>query len=115
MPDSQYPRLKRNGGKRKGAGRKPDWLKAKCQALIDKHKLLDLVANVAAGKEQEPYVDKDGQVTMVPVSWMHRLKAFDLLMERGFGKAVQAVDLGNSDGTPLSIQIMNYAQAPPTV
>lgn len=95
-----------NGGKREGAGRKPDWLKAKCAELIDRKKLLDYVARVAAGEETESRMTKDGDLFDVPCSTHDRLHAFELLMERGFGKPVQGVELSGKEGAPATFDVV---------
>jgi hypothetical protein len=92
-----------NGGARPGAGRKPDWLKEKCKGLIDKHKLLDLLAKVASGDETEPRLTKDGEVVDCPVGWHDRLHAIEMLLERGFGKPQQGVDVTSNGQTILKL------------
>lgn len=99
------PEERAHGGKRDGSGRKPDWLKEKCKKLIDKHKLLEYVARVAAGEETEDRADKEGNAYTVGVSTTDRLHAFDLLMQRGFGKAIQAVEVSGSVKTTYNIVI----------
>lgn len=83
---------KTHGGRRDGSGRKPDWLKERCKKLIDSKKLLEYVARVAAGEETEDRTTKDGDVFQVGVSTHDRLTAFSLLMDRGFGKPIQALE-----------------------
>lgn len=97
MNKNPPPPPRTNGGKREGAGRKPDWLKLRCQKLIDRHKLLDYLARVAAGKETEQRSTKDGAVT-VEVSAHDRLHALEMLLDRGFGKASQPMmhDVGGT-------------------
>jgi hypothetical protein len=98
------PKTRPHGGKREGAGRKPDWLKEKCKKLIDRKKLLDYLARVAAGEETEERATKYGAVT-VAVSAHDRMHAIELLMDRGFGKALQAVEHSGSVATTFNIII----------
>lgn len=98
------------GGKREGAGRKPDWLKEKCRKLVDRKKLLEYVARVAAGEETERVVIRlpgngGSDVEEVPCSTKDRLHAFELLMDRGFGKAIQAVEHSGSLVTSWKIVV----------
>lgn len=90
------PRTK--GGKRKGAGRPHDWLKEKCQEAIDKNKLIDFLTRVATGEETESHVTKDGDVVDIPMGGMVRLKATEMLMDRGFGKPQQEVAVSAPSG-----------------
>lgn len=97
-----------HGGKRKNAGRPPDWLKEKCQNAVDKNKLIDFLTRVATGEETEQHVTKDGEVVDIAMGGMVRLRAAEMLLDRGFGKPMQAVELGAQGGGPLQIQIVNY-------
>ena len=94
------------GGHRANAGRKPDWLKDKCQAIIKDKKLIEFLADVAAG---EPFIEKfaivDSKTT--PIEKMRqsadvkdRLKAVEMLLDRGFGKAIQVLS-GDPDNPPI--------------
>lgn len=81
------------GGKRAGAGRPPDWLKKKCSELIDKNKLLEFVVGVATGEETEVHVTKDGDVVDCAPSIHDRLRAVEMLLDRGYGKPNQSTTL----------------------
>lgn len=83
------------GGKREGAGRPPDWLKKKCASIIDKKKLVEFIGRVASGDETEPHVIKEGDIIDCAPSIHDRLKAVEMLMDRGFGKPT------SSDFNPL--------------
>lgn len=96
------------GGKRAGAGRPPDWLKKKCSSLVDKNKLLEFVMRVAVGEETEQHVTKEGDVVDVAPSTHDRLRAVEMLLDRGFGKPAQAVELGGADGQPLTVNLITY-------
>lgn len=93
---------KTHGGKRKGAGRKADWLQAKCAEIIDKRNLLNWLGRVAGGLETETQIAvvKDDQFSShvekveVPCTTKDRIHAMELLCDRGFGRATQPVTLG---------------------
>lgn len=97
------------GGKREGSGRKPDWLKQKCQSIIDRKKIMEYLGRVAAGEETEQQVvvvrdgkDSHTEIEEVKCSTRDRLHAIDMLLERGFGKAPQGLQLTGADGGPVS-------------
>lgn len=90
------------GGARKGAGRKPDWLRSECARIIDQHKLLEFVGRVASGDETETHVTKDGDVVDVAPRISDRLKAVEFLTDRAHGKPMQAVEVAGKDGGPIS-------------
>lgn len=77
-------------------GRPPDWLKAKCQKIIEKRKLIDWLGDVAEGKNVERHIGIEGDVTLVPARAQDRLRAMEMLMERGWGKASQPIDHAGS-------------------
>lgn len=79
------------------AGRPKEWLRQKCQEIIDKHRLLEFLANVANGESVEQAVGNEGEVISVPASVRDRIKATELLLERGFGKAEQDIDMRLND------------------
>ena len=101
------------GGAQRGAGRDPDWLKDKCRDLIERHKLIDFVASVASGEEVERYVTELGNVVMVPANTKDRLRAFEMLADRVWGKAPQAVEVsGNGDGQVAGVIIIRNPGTP---
>lgn len=91
------PKEKANGG------RPPDWLKQKCQSLVDKRKLIEFLANVAEGKDVEQRINENGECLKVPADIKDRIKATEILIERGFGKAVQGLELSGTNGQQLVI------------
>ena len=100
------------GGKRNGAGRKPDWFKEKCASILERKKLIDFVGRVASGEEteQKVVVVRDGneahtEVEEVRASIHDRLYAFEMLANWGVGKPAQTMALTNPDGTALVMQV----------
>lgn len=87
------------GGAREGAGRPQDWLAKECRRLIDKHKLLNFLAEVASGEYTEFIVSPTGIKTELKRSADAevRMKAYDRLADRGYGKPAQAIDLDPKD------------------
>lgn len=80
------------GGKREGAGRPADWLIKKCQELVDKKKLIEFLADVACGKEFKQLATSEGECLPLPPSIKDRIRATELLLNRGFGKEQNAAD-----------------------
>jgi hypothetical protein len=84
-----------HGGPRPGSGRPPDWLKKKCSEMIDKHKLVDMLADIALNGENESV----------------KLRAIEMLMDRGFGKPAQAMELSGTVDVPIRINVIkSYVQ-----
>lgn len=76
------------GGAKPGAGRTPEWLAQKCQKIIEKHKLIDFLGELASGKYTEVVIVNDKKTKMRrSASGEVRLKALAMLTDRGFGKA----------------------------
>lgn len=80
-----------NGGARKGAGRKPEWLKEKCQKLLEDNKLYEFLSDVAKGETFTMPGGEDGTI-LSPAPIRDRLKAVEIIMDRAFGKSIQPVD-----------------------
>ena len=85
------PKDKANGG------RYPDWLKSKCREIIEKKKLVEFLADVASGKNVEVFLDINGNRNYIPAKIKDRITATTELLDRGFGKPIQAVELGVND------------------
>lgn len=87
------------GGKREGAGRPPDWLRQECQ----KHapNLIEFLAKVANGSDVEQAVGAEGEVISVPAAVRDRIKATEILLNRGYGMPNQP--LSGPDGNELNL------------
>ena len=68
------------------AGRPSDWLKAKCRRITKKDKLIEFLADVASGKDIEQVVTENGVTIQIPAPIKERIKAVEILLNRGFGK-----------------------------
>lgn len=85
-----------SGGKRKGAGRAPDWFRQKCESIISRNKLVEFMADVANGEKVDRYVTEFGHVVDVPASVKDRMRAVEFLSDRAFGKATEHHELSGS-------------------
>ena len=87
------PKEKRaRGGKREGAGRKPDAFKAMCNRLINLPVFEKWAESVLRGEDVEPHVT-DGIVTMAPASVNSRTYLWKTLAEYGQGKPVSMIEM----------------------
>ena len=91
--------LNRGNPGNKGGGRPHDWLKEKCQGIVEKKRLIEFLANVASG---DPFVEKitiKGETiekTKESAEVRDRLKAVEMLKDWGFGKAPQELQHSGS-------------------
>jgi hypothetical protein len=83
------------GGRRDGSGRKADWLQKECAGIVEKRNLLIFLGDVADGKPVKQSVAIDGKMAEAKVSAdvKDRLRALDMLLDRGWGKAPQSVEV----------------------
>ncbi len=80
------------GGTKPGAGRPPDWLKEKCAKLVEDKKIVEFIAEVASTAKYE---------------MRDRIKCSEILLERAYGKPLQAVMPVDDKGAyqPYSITV----------
>lgn len=105
--------LKRDGnpGHRGGGGRPPDKLKKLCVNLVDKYKLVQRLADIAAGKPMVPAVGQFGPIidsktklqVMLPAPIKAQAEAISELLDRGYGKSIQM--LSNDPENPFDSAI----------
>ena len=81
------------GGKRDDSGRKPDKFKQKCQELANSPAMLQWLHDIV-----------DGRIVVDPEV---RLKAWDRLADRGYGRPAQGILAVDGDGKaiPYSISV----------
>lgn len=80
-------------GNKGGPGRPPNWLMDKCKKIVEKNKLIEFLGDVAAGKKVDiRYNALDDKEVASSATIKDRLHASELLIERGWGRAVQTID-----------------------
>jgi hypothetical protein len=85
-----------------GSGRTPDWLKARCQEIIDKAQVVEFLGSVVAGEDVEQAVGDQGEAIRLPASVRDRLRAAEILLDRGFGKPNQSLDVAVTEQSELA-------------
>lgn len=90
--------LRRDGnpGHKGAGGRPPDWLKEKCKKIVQDKKLVEFLADVASGEKinKTDVYDLTGKKVGESESSAapkDRIHATEILLDRGFGKAVQPI------------------------
>ena len=97
-----------------GSGRTPDWLRAKCQALIDKNKLIEFLADVGSGEYMENIFDGSTKTGLMrSADAKDRIRAIEILLDRGFGKATQPLEHSGNVGSRLIFIHPAGDQCPP--
>lgn len=97
-----------NGGYRPGAGRKPDWFKAECRKLATSKKTLAFLKSVVEGdpvEEKKVFEGQEAVTVLVSASVDARIRAWNSLMDRGFGKPEQTVEHTGDAFTGCSLVI----------
>ena len=87
-------------GNKGGSGRPPDALRELCKDLINEYDLVRRFAKVAAGEPIVPAMGAFGPIIdkktkkqmLVPAPILAQEKAWEALMDRGYGKSVQPVE-----------------------
>ncbi len=99
-----------------GEGRPNDWLREECRKLVRRDKIVEFLAQVANGSNVEQAVGGEGEVISIPASVRDRLKATEVLLDRGYGKPDQTVDVmthesGDRPTTEALLQTLTVLRA----
>lgn len=89
-----------------GSGRTPEWLKEKCREFIEKDKLVEFLSSVANGSKVRDVFLDNGSIVPCAAEVKDRMKATEILLDRGFGKAPQDVNLNGSISFDLVSALM---------
>lgn len=100
-----YDPNRAKGGKRANAGRTPDWLKGRCREAGPG--IIEFLIKVATGGPMEQVVNAEGEVIGVPAAVKDRIKAAEVVLERGYGKVPQAIT--GEDGGPVTFKVVKYS------
>jgi hypothetical protein len=105
------PFVKGQSGNPKGksnpgiSGRKPDWLKEFCRKIVDEKKLIPRLAKIAAGEPIDQVINREtGEELCVPAPIDAQIKAINQLLDRGWGKSVQAVEVEVGDDLSAALR-----------
>lgn len=79
-----------------GCGRPADWFKKKCLAIVEKDNLLGFLGKVARGENVEQVVTDQGETLPVPASVKDRMRAIEMLLDRGLGRCVTPIEHSGS-------------------
>jgi len=73
------------------------WLSTKCRNFVDQYELLNFLCEVAVGKffTEQIFETRGGRFESRPVypDIRDRLRAVEILLDRGYGKSVQEIDI----------------------
>lgn len=103
------------GGKRKNSGRKPDWFKKKCQEIATSKKAIAFLQAVVEGdpiEEKQIYEGEEKVTILASASVDSRVRAWNSLMDRGFGKPSQAVEVSGEGGSVLEVIVREFVPKP---
>ena len=83
-------------GGQPGAGRPLNWVKELARDIVRKDKLLERLAIIARG-EDIPQPISNGEVISIPAPVSEQRKAILDIVERGFGKVEQGIEITHND------------------
>ena len=77
-----------------GSGRHgPTWLQAHVRKLIAENDIIGKLIRIAAGEPEDHAVTMAGKVIAVPAPMTARVKASEILLDRGYGKPAQSLEV----------------------
>jgi hypothetical protein len=84
-----------------GSGRTPDWLKAHTRDIIEKDELVERLALIARGDNIDQPLS-NGEVVPIPAPVAEQRKAILDLLDRGYGKPHQSVEVSGDPTSELA-------------
>jgi hypothetical protein len=93
------------GGKRPGAGRPPNWFKARMQEIASKKESCQFLEDCIDGKSVDRIVTPTGRVLRVPATANVRVSAWEAARDTGFGRPTQEVEHKGVVGVDLTTLI----------
>lgn len=97
------------GGPRPNSGRPPEWLRAKCQGIVEDKELIAFLGKVADGGDAEQVVTDKGEAIPVPAAIKERLRAIEMLLDRGWGRSMQPMEVKDTTENPKVTDILSKA------
>lgn len=100
------------GGRREGAGCKPEWFKAKCREICGSKKAMQFMTDVVEGKAiEEKTLFSDGTETIAHVTpnAATRIKAWESLRDTGHGRPDVTTHITGTVGVNL-VDIIKQAR-----
>lgn len=101
------------GGARPGAGRPTEAHRAACRKLIEKYGVREFFGETAGGGRVDYFVTVDGKRLRIPASVNNRLKAGEVLMDHGYGKAPTIVKVNAKFAEQVITAVSNALHAIP--
>lgn len=102
------------GGARPGSGRPPEKLKQMCRSIVDKYKLVQKLGKIANGQNVDRVVTDIGKVIKVPASVNNQISATTELLDRGYGKPNQIIEVQTSYAMSIVAEVMKVLRLIPT-
>jgi hypothetical protein len=102
------------GGAKPGAGRPPELLKKLCREIVDKHKLVHKLGRIAKGDRMDQVVTPNGEELKVPPSVKNQIAATVELLDRGYGRPNQTVEIQGNFAAAIVAEVMKSLRLIPS-
>jgi len=97
------------GGAREGAGRKPDWFKEKMQELATTVTAVKFLQDCIEGEAVDEFITAQGECIPHRAKADTRVRAWEAVADRGFGKPTQAIHQTGNAGVNI-FQLIREAE-----
>lgn len=81
------------GGKRKGAGRPPDYIRERLKDIAHHPKAMKFLERAVFGENEDVRLNSKGEVVKMPPSAIVRAQIWESVHDRGYGKPVSVMEL----------------------
>lgn len=84
-----------------------------CRAIVEKHKLVEKLGKIANGEDIEQVVTQNGECLKVPASVKNRIAATTELLDRGYGRPNQTIEISVNFAATLIAEVMKALRLVP--
>lgn len=109
MPKFEKGNKLAKGGARPGAGRKPDWFKEEMQKLATTDKAVKFLKDCIEGEDVDEFITDQGECIPHRAKADTRIRAWEAVADRGFGRPTQQVHQTGTQGINL-FQLIREAE-----
>lgn len=96
--------------KKRGPGARNKQFIEKCQQLATDKETLQFLQDVIRGKDVDYRFNSAGEIVKCPPSVAERVRCWEKLCDRGFGRAIQPMGFEGTENSEVKISITSFSK-----